>query len=239
MITVIAPHARPQFAANLLTNFRRQVGLHCQLIVVENGDASSPWPADVTVLRSGPHQSTAMNAGLAWLRTHGGGGAWARMDDDDYYGPDYLLSTSLELQCHPVVGKTWGFVLFDDGLFRFAGIESAPATNLTGGSLAATSPFLPAFSLAPDDDIRWCRELQASGVPLWASTHRHYCYDRRSARHGAPRVITTGPLTTRWAFGAAEFHGLVAPSYVDAPAAPLRLVPPPSDDELVAELSGS
>ncbi len=237
MITVIAPHARPRFASNLLSNFRRQEDVEARLLVVENGPAiGASWPSDVSVIRASAHQADAMNAGLAWI-TSAGYGPWARFDDDDYYGPGYLASVVGALELAPVVGKTWGFVMFDDGLYRFAGTEHGACDVLTGGTLAARSADVAPFQRRPDDDVQWCRDMRARGASLWASSHRDYCYDRRAERHGEQRVITTSPLITRWGFGAAEYHGDVPIQYVDAPHAALRPAPPPTDAEMMAALS--
>jgi hypothetical protein len=238
MITVIAPHARPEFSANLLANFQRQQGVDAQLVVVQNGAASKvSWPAGVTVLASVAHQSDAMNAGLTWLRTHGNG-RWARFDDDDYYGPSYLADTERALNAHEVVGKTWGFVLFDEGLYRFDGVENGSSDKLTGGTLAARTADVLLFRRQIGEDLQWCRDLRARGVDVWAGSHRGYCYDRRSARNGAPRIITSGPVVTRWGFGGtAEYHGAVLPTYVDSPGEPRRIVGKPTDEELVEEMS--
>jgi hypothetical protein len=236
LITVIAPHARPEFAANLLANFRRQRAVEALLVVVENGVAvGGEWPAGVVVLRSEPHQADAMNAGLKWLRANGNA-PWARFDDDDYYSADYLADVETGLWMYPVVGKTWGFVLFDDGLYRFGGAQHGHAQTLTGGTLAAQSADVVPFGRFADDDVQWCRDMRQSGVDLWATEHRGYCYDRRS--RNAPRVITTGPVVTRWGFGAAEYHGTVGPEYVDAPGAPRRCVSRPTDSDLLAEMCG-
>lgn len=241
MITVIAPHARPEFSANLLENFRRQRGVEARLLVVENGAAKLHFNSDaawrVTVCHQ-QHQAASMNHGLACLRA-AGDGPWARFDDDDYYGPDYLAEVVRGLEEHPVVGKTWGFVLFDDGMYRFHHPESGPAEKLTGGTLAARSSAVPPFQPRPDDDLQWCRDLRALGVTLWASDHRGYCYDRRSSRGGAPRVITSGPLVTRWGFGPAEFHGQVGPEYVDAPAATAPHAPAIDAEALMAEMGSA
>lgn len=234
MITIIAPHARPEFASNLLANFRRQRKVNARLVVVENGPASSRWPCDVVVLRSGYHQADAMNVGLKWLRTEGDG-SWARFDDDDYYGPAYLSETTSALRKHHIVGKTWGFVLFDDGMFRFTGVENQRADLLTGGTLASATAFVPPFKRYPDDDVRWCQDARLRGFKLWATSHRNYCYDRRSRT--SQRVIDTPPLATRWGFGPAEFHGRVTPKFVDHPRAPIGACGVPTDDELVAEAS--
>ncbi len=230
MITVIAPHARPQFAENLLDNFRRQVGVEARLVVVENGEAiGSNWPSDVIVLKSQAHQADAMNVGLSATR-----GAWARFDDDDYYGASYLANVALTLNTHEVTGKTWGFVLFDDGMYRFHGEQDDFAAILTGGTLAAATPNVAPFQRRDDDDVQWCRDMRAAGSELWASDHSGYCYDRRTIRHGAARVITTAPAVFRWAFTEGEYHGQVCREYVNAPGDALRSAPAPTDDELMA-----
>lgn len=238
MITVIVPHARPEFSRNILANIGRQRGVEARLLVVANGSAIGAIRSDerCTVITSEAHQSTAMNTGLDWLRA-AGDGAWARFDDDDFYGPDYLAETVEALRAHPVVGKTWGFVLFDEGLFRFGGAEGGPSDCLTGGTLAAATANVEPFQRKLGEDLQWCRDMRASGVEVWATTHRNYCYDRRTERGGAPRLINSKPVATRWGFGgAAEFHGLVPPEYVNAPAPPQKLVAAPSESELFVEM---
>lgn len=241
MITVIAPHARLAFSENLIENFRRQRGVEARLLVVENGPAvgSCPRIEGAWFVRSDPHQADAMNTGLEWLQTHGDG-PWARFDDDDYYGPDYLAEVEQGLREHCVVGQTWGFVLFDDGLYRFGGIQRGPAQKLAGGTLAARSSYVAPFERRMDDDLQWCRDMLASGVQLFAGSHRSYCYDRRSARAGEPRVVSTGPAVTRWGFGGdAEFYGPLLPFSVDRPdlLGRPRIVSRPTDGELLAEVT--
>ncbi len=237
MITVIAPHARPGFTANLLANFRRQRGVEARLLVVENGEAN--WSVEqssgVTVIASGAHQATAMNAGLEWLRAYGDG-AWARFDDDDWYSPDYLAHVEREITAHEVVGKTWGFVMFDDGLYRFGQTEHGAVETCTGGTLAARTADVAPFLQQPDDDVHWCRDMRERGATIWAGAHQGYCYDRRT--RSAPRVIDTGPLVTRWGFGDAEYHGRVPIEFVDSPRAPLRAAPRPTTEEVFNEMRG-
>lgn len=235
MITVIAPHARPEFSANLLANFRRQRGVEARLLVVENGEAN--WSAEqspgVTVITSGAHQASAMNAGLGWLRAYGNG-AWARFDDDDYYGPDYLAAAVSSLAGDGVVvsGMPWRFVLFDEGLHQFQG-----RGEFTGGSLAANTADIAPFPRARSDDLDWCRSMREHGARFVERPPWGYCYNRTT--RSAPRVIEGGSAVTRFGFGASLFYGRLPASAVDRPGIePLRSVMPPTDDEIVAALSG-
>ncbi len=249
MITVIAPHARPEFTANLLANFRRQRGAEARLVVVENGAAVGAVSADdATVICSSEHQADAMNAGLMWLRANGGG-PWARFDDDDHYGPDYLTGVVSSLAGGGVVvsGMPFRFVMFDEGLHLFQGdgsggyygaASSDPcgSFNFTGGTLAASTADVAPFEQFRDDDMRWCGAMRKRGARFVEREPWGYCYDRRT--RPAPRVIAGGSAVTRFSFGASLFYGPLDVSAVDRPCIePLCAKPEPSDDELVAELS--
>lgn len=174
-----------------------------------------------------------MNTGLAWLRAHGGG-AWARFDDDDYYGPDYLATAAASLAGDGVVvsGMPWRFVMLDDGLHQFMGTG-----EFTGGSLAASSADVLRFERCRDDDIRWSRAMRAQGCRFVERAPQGYCYDRTT--RAAPRVIAGGAALTRFGFGPSRYYGARAMSDVDCLGSePLYTMPAPSDEELFAEISG-
>ncbi len=251
MITVIAPHARSEFTENLLANFRRQRAVEAQLLVVENGAAVGAVSAeDATVICSDAHQADAMNAGLMWLRAHGGG-PWARWDDDDHYGPDYLAGVAASLAGGGggvvVSGMPFRFVMFDEGLHLFQGdgsggyygaASSDPcgSFNFTGGSLAASTAYVAPFERFRDDDMRWCSAMRKRGARFVEREPWGYCYDRTT--RSAPRVIAGGSAVTRFSFGASLFFGPQPMGAVDSPGIePLCAKPEPSDEELVAELS--
>jgi hypothetical protein len=240
MITVIVPHARPEFTANLLANFRRQRGVEAQLLVVENGDAvGSMSSEDATVICSGVHQADAMNAGLKWLRANGGG-AWARFDDDDYYGPDYLAEVERSLgpgvtgvnKIIVVSGMPWRFVMLDDGLHKFQG-----AGEFTGGTHACNVANVPLFPRRDGEDLEWCKLMRERGARLVQREPWGYCYDRTT--RAAQRCIWGGSVVTRRAFGASLFYGPHALSAVDYPGLePLCAMPVPSLEELSVEVRG-
>jgi hypothetical protein len=233
VITVIAPHARPEFTANLLANWRRQRKVESHLVVVENGPGVGSVAADegCTVICSGPHQADAMNVGLEWLRNNGGG-TWARFDDDDYYGPAYLARVERLGGAGLIVsGMPWRFVMLDDGLHQFRGCG-----EFTGGSLAASSADVVPFERFPDDDLRWCKAMRQHGATFVEREPWGYCYDRTTRL--APRVIAGGKAVTRFGFGPSLFYGPHAITAVDYPGLEhICALDGPSDDELMAEMS--
>ncbi len=235
MITVIAPHARPEFAANLRANFERQLPGH-RLVVVENGPAVGTWEPSwgVTVLRSEAHQADAMNAGLAWLRENGNG-PWARFDDDDFYSSSYLFDVEQRLAERPdaeVVGKRWGYVMHDEGLFEF----DPDADVFTGGTLAARSADVLPFARREDDDVDWCRRMRERGAGFAEGLAPGYCYDRRTRAAG--RVITGGLFDSRFAWGACWAYGQVPVDHCDGMhlLEPLEYLPTLTEAEIFAHL---
>lgn len=231
MITVIAPHARPEFSDNLLQNFRRQLGVHARLVVVSNGLGKITWPKDVCVLRSDRHQAKAMNLGLDWLRKNGNNN-WARFDDDDYYGPNYLsvVEKSLAGSSTIISGMPWRFVMLDDGLHKFH-----CSGDFTGGSLAASTADVIDFPVYSDDDLRWCRGMRKNGATLIERNAHGYCYDRRT--RNSERVIPGGTAVTRFGFGKSSFYGNVEISEVDNESiVPITELSEPTDDEILTEL---
>jgi hypothetical protein len=238
MITVIIPHARPEHRENMEANLARQRGVEFRAIIVCNGAAAGTLRFNE--LSSTPHQADARNAGLKWLRENGDG-AWAMMDDDDYYGPRYLAdveATLLRTQAD-VVGKRWSFVMFDDGLWRFSVGQSdewARDYNLTGGTLAARSAYVPDFPRRAADDLGWCEEMRMRGARLWSGSPWHYCYDRRGTHQ---RVIRTQQLYLRLGFGPGRFYGPQPLSAVHGAAdIPYELRPVPTDAEVFSAMLG-
>ncbi len=226
MLTVIVPHGHPDFSANILANFRRQHSVNAQLLVVENGDAIGTMSTnDAIVIRSDAHQSDAMN----------GGGSWARFDNDDYYGPDYLMTVKKSLiGDEPIIsGMPWRFTMLDDGLHQFNS-----SGEFTGGTLAANNSDVELFPRISGEDLEWCRIMRKKGIRLVQREPWGYCYDRTTRK--AKRVIWGGSAVTRYAFGPSMFYGTCAMNSVDNyDLQPLCLLQKPSNNEIYAEMCSS
>jgi len=118
-ITVLCPtHRGPTELLSVTRMFRNQRHQDRRLVFIENGPAlgvsrSLGIVADA-VMQSDHSKVSALNVGLAWLRTHGGG-AWALWDDDDYYGPEYLTGVAVVLPKYNLIGKRSLYVRRNDG----------------------------------------------------------------------------------------------------------------------------
>src|SRR6185369_14507592 len=110
---VICPFSKPEYRNNLVESLNRQTFRDFIPVIVENGSAigSTPWIDKAVVLRSEAHQSKAKNAGLHWVREHGGG-SWSVFDCDDYYGPDFLKSQLEGLEGADIAGKSFGNMMY-------------------------------------------------------------------------------------------------------------------------------
>lgn len=124
MVSCLLVTRRPARMLEALDNFRRQAHPDCELIVVLHGHKRpagevSAGSRRVVVLEA----PTSMSLGdcLNLAASHARGVYWAKMDDDDYYAPEYLmrLHALLETTDAEVTGMPLVFTRFesDDAVF--------------------------------------------------------------------------------------------------------------------------
>lgn len=123
MASMITPTVRPHLLDKTVNQFLSQTYPNKELIIVFNMDRNDPaFPhnaipdRDDITLFSIPkdfHAGTCLNFGTQKAR----GKYCFRVDDDDYYGDNYLLDAILHLQCvdADLFGKVFSYVHFDDG----------------------------------------------------------------------------------------------------------------------------
>jgi len=192
----MVPSHRPGMTGNVLANFRRQTYKNKRLLVVENGDAlgvyEREWPfPEVRIIKSqATSASGARNAGLNWLRLFHPGAFVVTMDDDDYYGPEYLSEHALHARPWRINGKRWGWVSFDSGVVYFGnGWTPGPARGLL---LGGTMGFFEHPELRFDESVLcgedsvFCREANSLGMSTNLLTAQHYCL----SREGSPDAHT-------------------------------------------------
>lgn len=187
-IWVVVPFRRKGFRERVLENFARQRFAGKRLLLVVNGPAIGlkDLPGDAVVIESREHQSIAKNEALAYIRKQGGG-FFATMDDDDWYGPGYLDELAGYARTYDVLGKCWHFVSLGEGYQRpepqlilcnrrYADQDSR---WLTGGTLSGWAESVPDFPVLKDaEDLAWCARLVQQGARLRALSIYHYLYRR-------------------------------------------------------------
>jgi len=195
-IWVVVPFSRPEHWERVLGNFSRQRFPGKRLIVVGNGRAGNAGAlslGNAHWITSAPHISHAKNEALEWIKRHGGG-FFATMDDDDWYGPGYLDEIAGLARSADAFGKQRHFVSLGDDisdpkpqLLLTGRIEADlnPASWLTGGTISGWSETALPYRAVPTEDLDWCARMRANGASLRALSIYHYLYRRSyaGARH--------------------------------------------------------
>ncbi len=193
LVWVIVPFSRPANAWRVLANFSRQQVQSKKLVLVANGAARDmPLLGGVSLsLTSDAHQSDAKNTALAEIRKRGGGFTVV-MDDDDYYGPQFLTEAVGYAKTHDVVGKARHFVSADRNLWLCSREQrNRKQSWLTGGTIgcwAETAPEYPRVGYG--EDAEFCAQAERQGMSVFGTDIYHYLYRRNSASDHAWRVST-------------------------------------------------
>lgn len=188
-VTVIVPLSRPRFMRDVIENFARQTFARKRLVIVENGEAvgacaKAGFVPDV-VLTSDAHQSAAKNVGLEWLRERGGG-FFATMDDDDYFGPRYLEEAVAHSGRGDIIGKSACFTRTAGGVMRYFEHEGALqfVNYVHGPTIAAWAEFVDDFPLiAWGEDAAFIIAARKAGAKAWATSRFHFLQRRFPGRH--------------------------------------------------------
>ena len=135
MISMVTPTKRPGLISQALENYKRQVYPNMEWIIVLN---TSRTPRDeieekcrgfddirVFQLHEEKNIGSCLNLGIDRAK----GIYWSKMDDDDDYGPNYILDMMLELRCvdADVFGKPPALIYLeekDEFYLRTRGVTS-------------------------------------------------------------------------------------------------------------------
>lgn len=202
-ISIIACTHRPQNLETLL----RQVAVQCwsdrELILVLHGDSfdlpavrqqvAVHLPGLPTQILHRPRSETlgdCLNAGIRQSR----GDFWAKMDDDDLYGPHYLADALLTLQISQadVVGKHsfFAYVQSTDTLYlRHPGHTHQEDRFVAGGTLLARRTAwerVKFVSRTGGGDTVWLRHCAEAGMKIVSGD----CYNYILIRHADSRQHT-------------------------------------------------
>ena len=173
---VLITRDRPDFLATALRCYAHQRYPNRELIVVDDGDehpvsAEAVAPAGGRIVRAAPGTpiGTKLNLGLEQAR----GELCQKMDDDDWYGPDYVkthvdaMLASWREACRPTVSFVTPFLFFHVAAWE---VRSSADGNIPGASLFfrrqdwQEAPFR---NLPGDEDLWFYQDhLRMGGTPL-------------------------------------------------------------------------
>ncbi|MGX1501291.1 spore maturation protein CgeB [Labrenzia sp. MBR-25] len=184
LISVVLTTNRPDRMAGAIASFEKQNYAHKQLIVVLNNDAF-----DVTAVRgmvdhlegakvlSVPEEKTlATCLNLAMKEVDGT--YWAKFDDDDLYGENYLSDALLAFRYTDaqVVGKAAYFAKFDgdDELYlRHKGKNHQYMQRVCGGTLVVHMDIMRRVkfneAVAKGADSEFLRSLKDAGIKVYSA----------------------------------------------------------------------
>jgi hypothetical protein len=193
-VWVIVPFSRPENLPRVLENFGRQKFPFKKLVLVANGRAgrlASPLVAgwDRLVLTSDAHQSDAKNTALHEIRKRGGGFTVV-MDDDDWYGPQFLTEAAGYAKTYDVIGKARHFVSQDGNLWLCSREQcNRPQSWLTGGTIACWAETAPEYPrVGWGEDAEFCTRAERQGMRIFGTDVYHYLYRRTSSSDHAWRI---------------------------------------------------
>ncbi len=256
-VWVIVPFSRPENFEHVLANFRRQKFPFKKLVIVFNGRAlgtelaqqqmmSAAHHYSAMVLTSGTHQSVAKNIALSEIRKQGGGFTVV-MDDDDWYGPQYLTEACGYAKTYDIIGKGRHFMSVDGNLWLCAREARAfEVTWLTGGTIACWAESAPEYPLlSSGEDVAFCALGRQRGMRTFGTDLYHYLYRRESKQDHAWPITYEQLRQYESAHGALDLGvedlRVVTGERLDVPAEVLTmreeadtLVPPPPGGQFVA-----
>lgn len=177
-VWVVLPLTRPEYLPAIAANLTRQTFPFQLIVVVPEGiDVSSLAPA--RVVRGTFGVGAARRAGVAAAPD---GAYVVSMDDDDWYGPDYLREHAGLAKQGRIVGKQLHFVSFagtDEIALLRPHIRETPVTFLAGGTIGGFVQDLAWPELECSEDMELCSRVRASGGEVWHSSIYQVLYQRR------------------------------------------------------------
>lgn len=231
MIAVIVPFSRAAMFAGAVTNFLRQEYPHKRLVVVQNGAGRGcVWPEGTVVLEGEEHPARARNTGIDWAEARGY--PWVTMDDDDWYGREYLgefaaaFSEGVQL-----AGKTRAYMQMPDGIYY-----NPKGVWFTGGAMGCARPGLRFPDVRLGEDAALHQLALQRGYRVRRLSDQQYIY-RRDHCHphawSAPAdVIMLRATPGDWAYLGTD------PEVATRDPIPERVRAAPTDEEVFAAIGG-
>lgn len=192
-ISVITCTNRPKYIDNVFENFNRQLYKDKELIIILNNNKmnlkewikkSKKYP-NSSVFQVDERKSLGycLNYGIEKANFN----IIAKLDDDDYYGPEYLSQAVKALKYADVVGKYTTYVYFEDS--KILAIRNPKRDNryvyrVEGPTLVFKKEICDKIKFhnkSLGEDIQFCKDCIRNGVKIFATDKNNFVY----IRHGS------------------------------------------------------
>jgi len=189
-VYIVVPLSRPHMLDRVLENFHRQRFVERYLVLVENGAAAGACATKGVVpdilLSCARDVGLARQTGVEAVRERGSYVVF--MDDDDYYGPDYVIEVVKHARRGQVTAKSNHFVQsLSNGMRLFEWKkEHAFVTRAHGATLSFWADEAEDFPTGKrwGEDLDWLERMRAAGKTVYSTSCYNYLYIRRGVGHG-------------------------------------------------------
>ena len=193
-ITIVTCTKRPDAIYNILENYKRQEQRKKELIIIlhNNSMDKNKWKeaahgyTNVRIFRIDENRTLGecLNIGAK----HANFEFVAKFDDDDYYGPKYLVDAFKVLKevKADVIGKATSYVYFEkDGILalRNPGNESRYVQHVDGPSIIFKKSVLRRVkfrNISLGEDYWFCKDCINQGIKIYSTNRFQHVYMRHA-----------------------------------------------------------
>ena len=191
-VSILLATRRPEMLPHALAQVARQRGVHNLQLVLASHGFSPDWaglPANVTVAPA--DESTAFGDVLAAASARASGDVVLKMDDDDWYAPDFVadLLMAREFSGADVVGMPadWQYIEPVDATIRRGHKTECFATFVAGGTIMIGRDVLAEVggwrSVRKYVDAQLLTQVRAAGGSIYRTHGFGYLLRRRASGH--------------------------------------------------------
>ncbi|MDJ0321743.1 glycosyltransferase [Pseudarthrobacter sp. PS3-L1] len=198
-ISALVPTIRPWQLEHVFRTIASQRNVNVELVLLTHGFSVKTKKIDelkamfglakVSVIKAEKHISLGECLNLCIEAAEGE--VLAKMDDDDFYAPDYLSDQlySLEYSRADIVGKQAHYMHLESRnttILRFPSWEHRYTRTVMGPTLMGYSSVFTSSGFAPigsGEDTRFLKDVSEQGGVIYAADRFNYCQQRNSQGH--------------------------------------------------------
>lgn len=190
---------RPQQLEHVFATAGSQVGVNVELVLLTHGFVADDVHVKALAQQYGVGRYQLLNAPselslgecLNKCVDAAGGDVLSKMDDDDYYGPNYLadLLHALEFSRADVVGKLAHYMHFTSNkanVLRMQHLEHTFSRTVMGPTITARREVFKAHpfeALNRGEDTAFLKTVTAAGGTIYSADRYNFCQMRTSEGH--------------------------------------------------------